>query len=180
MTPLLLPLLATLLGFVGLTQLMGPRTPHPPNPRLELRWVMGAGLIFGALATWVLSDHYVTGPACAPDFFEYCQAMLFLDGSHPVFPDKRSRAAAILPHLFSTQAGILDGLAMAGVLCTCITGSALFLWARLLGGRSAGILCIALAAAMAPLASLPRFLSFYPEICAGLCLSAAATRLPCI
>ena len=64
---------------------------------------------------------------------------------------------------------------MAGVVCACLTGSALFLWARLLGGRIAGILCVGFAASMAPLAAMPRFLTFYPEICAGLCVAAAAT-----
>lgn len=175
MMALYVPILLTFVGLLALSQLMGRRKEFEPSHTLELRWVVSAGMVFGALTTWILSAQYVTGPACAPDFFEYCQALLFLDGDHPVFPDKRSRFAAILPYFYSTQFGILDGLAMAGVVCACITGSALFLWARLLGGRTAGILCLGFAASMAPLAAMPRFLAFYPEISAGLCLAAAAT-----
>jgi hypothetical protein len=175
MHALTLPVIATLSGLVLLGWITGPRRESRARPRLEMRWAVAAGVLFGVLSTWLLSGLHITGPACTPDFFEYCQALLYLDGSHQVFPSKRSRAAALLPAFFADKAGVLDGLAMAGVFCACVTGASLFVWARLLGGRCAGIVCIGVAMAMAPMVALPRFLAFYPEICASLCLAAAGT-----
>ena len=138
MTSVLLgPILFSLALILVAAQLMGPRREFRASPRIEARWVLGSGLLFGILATWVLSPVYLRGPACVPDFYEYCQAMLYLDGSHGVFPAKRSQVAGQLPYLLSTRLGILDGLALAGVLCTCVMGACIYTWARLLGGRAA-------------------------------------------
>jgi hypothetical protein len=110
-----------------------------------------------------------------PDFQEYCGGILKINDDLMSFPTKRSRVAALLPAWFAQGVGVLDGLAWAGVVCSGMLAAALYLWGRVLAGRAAGILCVAVALASAPLSGLPRFLAYYPELAAGLTCAAAAT-----
>ncbi|MDG1478159.1 MAG: hypothetical protein P8R54_01145 [Myxococcota bacterium] len=167
--------LILLLAAGGLAALLGRRRVRPAQWWSEPLWATGCGLVFAAISTWITAPLLMEQSICMPDFSEYCQGILQLHGAVDIFPSKRSRLAAWLPATLARQHGILDGLAWAGVISAGVMGAALYAWGRVLGGRAAGLMAVAAGMAMAPLAGLPRFLAYYPELSAGLTMAAAAT-----
>lgn len=153
---------------------MGRRQERPSRWWSEPLWATGCGLVFAGLSTWVTSPLLMEHEVCMPDFPEYCQGILELNGQLDIFPSKRSRTAGWLPAVMYRAHGILDGLAWAGVISTVALGAALYAWGRVLSSRAGGLLTVSVAMAMAPLAGLPRILAYYPELAAGLTAAAAA------
>jgi hypothetical protein len=167
--------LTLLLAAGALAVLLGRRQQRADRWWSEPLWAAGCGLAFAAISTWITAPVLMEKSVCMPDFAEYCQGILQLHGEVGIFPDKRSRAAAWLPALLARRHGILDGLALAGVISAGVLGAALYAWGRAISGRAAGLLAVTAGMAMAPLAGLARFLAYYPELCAGLTAAAAAT-----
>ncbi len=167
--------LILMLAAGALAALLGRRKERPVRWWSEPLWAAGCGLVFAAVSTWITAPLLMEKSVCMPDFPEYCQGILQLHGELDIFPSKRSRLAAWLPAVLARRHGILDGLAWAGVASAGVMGAALYAWGRAISGRAAGLMTVAAAMAMAPLAGLPRFLAYYPELAAGLTMTAAAT-----
>lgn len=145
------------------------RDPPAPAPRLvEAGIALACGLALAAASTWYLAPFYLPGPVDAPDFYEYCAAVMFLDGEHGApFPPNRAFLPGVVPALLRESVGLVDGLAVWSLVSTVLCGAALYGWGRLFAGRSGGLFVVAVAATMAPLVAMPRMLSFYPALAAG-------------
>jgi hypothetical protein len=120
-----------------------------------------------------LAERYLFGQWMSADFADYCGGILSsLQDDPELWPTKRSHLAGWLPSVLASQLGVLGGLRWAALLSTFVTGACLYLWAGLLGGRTAGLLATTLALALAPITFLPRSLSFYPPMTALLMVGA--------
>ncbi|MDP2307631.1 MAG: hypothetical protein Q8P18_16530 [Pseudomonadota bacterium] len=115
----------------------------------------------------------------ASDFDQYCVAVDLLraggDSSDPtLWPGQRSVAAGVLAGWLAGPFGIVNALVLAAFLSVAASGAAVYLWARSVGGRLAG-LCAALGlGAVGPISVLTRTVTFYPTTIAGFVLSSAA------
>jgi hypothetical protein len=85
--------------------------------------------------------------------------------------------AGWLPGALAGPLGLIDGLLVAGLISYAAMGSGIFLWARALHGRLAGMCAAVLACAAAPLVQLTRTASFYPEAVAAYVLSGTGAVL---
>ncbi|MGC6510491.1 MAG: hypothetical protein ACON4U_18885 [Myxococcota bacterium] len=121
-------------------------------------------LAFGWLAAMVQAPALVPASYFETDFADYCIGIIALGNEEIPIPPKRTRLAALLPYLFSTQLGIVNGLAAAAWASTAGIGLGLYFWGRALAGRAAGIAAAAIALTMAPIVGLSRFINYYPEI----------------
>ncbi len=127
---------------------------------------------------WLARFHLAGGSLTGADFQQYCGSVAWLRGDgteHWYF--MRSTTSGLLPALLARKLGVLDGLAWASLLSLSITVLAVYTWARVLMDRLAAVAAAMLVASVAPLVLSSRFLSFYPEIMAGLTLAAAASAL---
>lgn len=127
------------------------------------------GVVFAALAVGWFSRFHLDDAFTAPDWFDYCSAVVSeLDGDGRLWPLKRSRAAGAPAVWAAEQLGVVDGLAASAVVGTGLMGAMLYLWGAALGGRGAGLAAAALGLALGPVALQARSLTFYPWVTAGL------------
>jgi len=142
--------------------------PPPPawQPTLLL---LGCALLAAALA----GGHLDGGIVDTSDFEDYCAGAAWWRGDAEVpWPRRRARLAALPSGLLSGPLGILDGLAVAGILgFTAVAAGAYLIGASLLGPVAGGSAAV-VAVALAPLAVLTRHLSFYPAIAGAFSLAA--------
>jgi len=136
-------------------------------------WALLAGLLWVAASDGWLAERFLFGQWMSADFADYCLGILSnLQNAPDLWPTKRSRLAGWLPSVLAGPLGILGGLRGAALLSTFVSGACIYLWAALLGGRTAGVLATTLALALAPITFLPRSLSFYPPMTALLLVGA--------
>jgi hypothetical protein len=136
--------------------------------RVDLPLTAASGLIGAWAWAWVFARPY-TGdyPLTASDFPQYCELVAHvLDGTVMDHATSRSALAALLPALLARSLGIVEGLTVHSLLSLTLLCAGLFLWARVLAGRTAGIAAVLLAATMAPVTVLARDISFYPLLTA--------------
>ncbi len=131
------------------------------------------GLLFLVLADRYLADIYGLAPWNSADFVDYCSGWLNMTGEEAPWPIKRARLPALLPVLASHGGGMMDSFRVGAVISTFVIGSGLYAWARILAGRTAGMLATIAALGMAPMTRLPRMLTFYPELTATIVVGAA-------
>lgn len=138
--------------------------------------LLAAAAVGGAVAmAWGTAPVSLTQyPFTASDFVDYCVALdLVRAGAFAKVHFGRSIAAAALPASLTPLFGVMGALAAAALLSTGVLCGALFLAGRALHSRTAGLAAVILAAALPPLAVLPRTVNFYPEAVAGLTLTGA-------
>ena len=87
----------------------------------------------------------------------------------------RPTVGAALPAALSAWLGTLDGVLWASWIFCALQGAAIYLWARTLAGRAAGVAAALLSCAVTPLAMMTRHFSFYPMAAASYALCAAGT-----
>ncbi len=133
---------------------------------------VGAALVGAASMAWITAPWTMKGfPFTASDFSDYCGSLDFIrEGDYARASPYRSIAAGYLPALLSPHLGIVGGLGAAALLSGALTCGAIFLGARALHSRSAGLAAVILAAALPPLAALTRTVTFYPEMVAATAL----------
>jgi hypothetical protein len=151
-----------------------------PDDARSLPW--WAEVLFATLAavggTWLLAfglydEHVTAGVYTSSDFEEYCSIVGRLrDGDWPE-QTQRSLLAA-WPSAQFARFGMLDGMAVAGLISTLGTSLGLYLWGRALHGPVAGAAAVLAAGALGPMVLLSHDLSFYPESVAVFTLAAAA------
>ncbi len=153
-----------------------------PWRRTEDRWrtpvdlglALCCGLIVLGLAQWMDGFHLRGGGAVGSDFSEYCLSTdAVRDGEWNRYSGNRSALVGWLPGTLARSLGVIGGLRVGAALSTGLIGAGIFLWARSLGGRLAGLLSALFFGAVGPLVLLPRTLSFYPETVAAFVGSAA-------
>ncbi len=150
--------------------------PAPWKTGPDLALLLGAGVGGGLLSgLWLADFALVDGNLSAsPDFWEYCGSTAALAADQVEhFSHNRSRLAGWLPGRLAPTLGIEDALLVSAFASTIVLCCAAALWGRAAHSRLAGVASALLVGAVAPLAVLPRTLTFYPEILAGLLLCSA-------
>lgn len=140
--------------------------------------ISGVGLVAVGgvwLMGFVLPDSSVFS---TPDFLEYCgSVVLALNGDLGQWSHNRSLLSG-LPSIFAAKhLGIVDGLLVGSMFGQLILGMGLYLWGRALHSPLAGLAAVLCAAALVPLASMGRYLTFYPIIVGVLTLAMATTAV---
>ena len=135
------------------------------------------------LAVWTGGGHLTDGIVDTADFEDYCAGSAWWSGATDgPWPRRRSVLAGMAAGLLTIPLGIVDGLAAAGVIGFAGVAAGVLLAGRAILGPVAGSSAAVLTVALAPLAILPRHLSFYPAIvgvfslAAGLVACAARSR----
>jgi len=149
----------------------------------DTRKDLGLAALFGVFcagisAFWMARYFIINAPVTASDFSQYCESIgAFRDEDMVGWNKQRSVVAGWLPSVLSSSMGVIDGLLVAGLASCAAMGSGIFLWARALHGRLAGMCAALLACAAAPLVQLTRTASFYPEAVAAYVLSGTGAVL---
>ena len=143
----------------------------PWRTGVDLTVALALGLLTAAVKTWV-APQVMMEPVTGSDPTAACVtthavATLELWRAH------RPTVGAALPAALSGWLGTLDGVLLASWIFTAVQGAAIYLWARTLAGRAAGISAASLSCAVAPLAMMTRHFSFYPMAAASYALCAA-------
>jgi len=167
---LLVPILA--LRLAGVRSHRAP----PWSSRIDIGLAGGLGVGTALVNAWVLAPRHIA-TVLSSDFSQVGTVAGSLVIGRPA-PSLvlREPGAAILPTLLSVPLGVMDGLALAALISSVVTGAALYFWGRALLGRPAGVAAAVLACAFVPLVVLPRYYAFYPEVtaCYACCAAAAA------
>ena len=173
-TPLLLLALALGLRLIPLRVCRQ----RPWHTLTDLGLALGLGLATALVKAWWLAPHAMTDGTDTSDIPDVCLTVealrtLQIDGV------QRQPGAALLPALLSWPLGFFDGVAAGALASTAALGAALYLWARILCGRAAGVAAAVLSCAFSCYAVMPRYMTFYPECVAAyaLCAAAAAAAL---
>lgn len=150
--------------------------PEPWSPG-DAALALAAGLGFAALSTlWLPAYSLRVAALTASDFSQYCDSVGAVQAGHlDQVNIQRSMYASLLPGFLARGFGVLGGLMLAAIISQVVTGVGLFLWARVLAGRVAGLTAVILALSMTPLVLLSRTVTFYPQVVAVFVLAAAAT-----
>ena len=129
------------------------------------------------LGSFWLYAFWLDGSVLHADFLEYCTGtsspFLLTTG----ISSKRSMLPMILPRFFYEQYGVFDALAIASILSLAATSLMVGLWARYVGGRSAGYVAIATTLCLGPLCLMGHIISSYPEMSLCFIIGAATTSL---
>jgi hypothetical protein len=155
------------------------RSNSPWCTRTDLGLAAACGLLFGVLSAFWMARYFITNAAVtASDFSQYCESIgAFRDNDLVGWNKQRSVVAGWLPSVLAGPLGLIDGLLVGGLISCMAMGSAIYLWARALHGRLAGLSAAILACAAAPLVQLTRTASFYPEAVAAYVLSGTGAVL---
>jgi hypothetical protein len=141
---------------------------------------LAAALGVGGLAmAWLwMKGFYLQGVGVtASDFGEYCDMVVAQMGQGDGWSTNRSRLIPVLTAALAPQVGILDAFLWAAGISYAVIGAAVYLWARALHGRVAGISAATLLLTVSPVVILSRTLSFYPEVAALFTVCGAMTAL---
>lgn len=156
-----------------------------PGRPLDERWSWRIdpplALLVGVVAAatcWRLGLFHVRAGFSVADFPEHCTttaAGIREQWDH--WTRNRTVIVGLPAVLAGRRVGIIDGLVAGSVVGTVLTGAGLYLWGRALHGRLAGVAAALLLGTAAPLAMMPRTLSFYPMIAGLLVLASALTAV---
>ena len=147
---------------------------EPWRTPVELGLALAMGLITAVVKAWWLAPYIMTDGTDTSDISDICgtvEALLNLDVSNVA----RQPVAALLPALLAYPLGLFDGVAAGALASTAALGAALFLWARILHSRLAGVAAAIFSCAFSCYTVMPRYMTFYPECFAAYALCAAAT-----
>lgn len=145
------------------------------STRTDLGLALLCGVVASTLSTLWMPRYFMDGwGLSAWDFTDYCGCLgAFRGDPGSIWNLNRSLVAGLLPSLLARRLGVFDALLVSAVLSHVGIGAGIYLWGRALHGRAAGIAAVLISCAVAPLAELPRTITFYPEIVAVCILSAA-------
>ena len=168
-TPLLLLLLALALRLAPLRV----DRDEPWNTPLDVTMALLLGLGTAVVKAWWLALFVMMEGTDTSDMSDICstvEGLRYLD----ITSVKRQPVAALLPAVLSHPLGFFDGLCASALLSAAGMGAALYLWARTLHSRAAGVATVLFSCAFTPLVVMTRYLTFYPECIAAYALCAAS------
>lgn len=170
-----LPVLAVLMWSLGRRSAASAQW----NTRVDLGLAALCGLLVAGLSTmWMPRYFLLMAPLSASDFSQYCESIgAFRAGDLDGWVKQRSLVAGALPAWLAGRIGVIDGLFVAAISSTAALGSGVFLWARAVHSRQAGLMAALIACVVAPLVLLSRTTTFYPEAVASYVLCAAGVSL---
>ena len=145
---------------------------EPWSTRVDLPLALVLGLATAAVKAWWLAQFLMNDGTDTSDMGDICatvEALRNLD----ISAVKRQPVAALLPAALSHPLGFFDGLCASSLLSATALGAALYLWARVLHSRAAGVAAAVFSCALTPLVVMTRYLTFYPECIAAYALCAA-------
>ena len=132
------------------------------------------------LASYWLYAFWLDGTVIHADFLEYCSGtaspFLLTTG----ISSKRSMMPMILPRFFYERWGVFDALAIASCISLALTAWFIGLWARVIGGKTAGYVAIATTICLGPLCLMGHIISSYPEMSLCFVIGAMTTSLAII
>ncbi|MBO86452.1 MAG: hypothetical protein CL927_13940 [Deltaproteobacteria bacterium] len=170
-TLLLAPLAARAARYRGVG-----RTTRTGLTALDWGLALGLGVGMALLCTIWLSPFTVPGSRVlgSPDFGEYCwhTGLYVFDAMHE-WGVNRAKLAGLPAGLLAPQIGVMDSLLLSAVGSLAVIVGAVYMWARALHGRTAGVAAAVVLGAIGPLAALGRMVTFYPPVTAGLALASA-------
>jgi hypothetical protein len=150
------------------------------NPTWDAKKDLGLAIVMGIGCSllcgfWLVED-MLNGVVTGPDFNDYCKSVgAFRDQDMAGWTNTRSVASGWLPAMLSRTFGVIDGLLLGAMISFAVMCAGIFLWARALHGRLAGVVAALMTCAAAPLVQLTRSATFYPEVIAvSVCTAAAA------
>ena len=150
-----------------------PRDEKPWKARYEIGLALLLGVVFSVLACGWFSRFHLTGPTLSSDFYDFCSAVAHARNENwSSYSQDRSFLAGWLPALFAARVGVVEGLAWSAAISSALIGTGLYVWARSLHSRMAGIYTLIFALGIAPIVVLGRTLTFYPQYIGWFCLSA--------
>ena len=148
------------------------------NGFLEVVIALSAGLAFALLGTFWFSRFHIVGETLSSDLYDFCGSVAAMrDGALADFSRDRSLAAGYLPTYFAERYGLVNGLVISSIISLGVIGSGLYIWARALSSRLAGLLAVIFALSLAPIVLLGRTITFYPEYVAVFTLASGLTCL---
>ncbi|MAY81680.1 MAG: hypothetical protein CL930_12970 [Deltaproteobacteria bacterium] len=145
----------------------------PASWLIDVLIAIVCGLAFWWLAFEKLGRAHMLDPWNTADMSDYCNGILHLLGEPDVpWSIKRSKITGWVATPLATEQGIMSALRTSSAVATTMVGGGLYLWGRVAGGRTAGILAALAGLALSPLVLLPRILTFYPMVSAFFVLGA--------
>lgn len=148
----------------------------------ELALALGCGIVFAVLAGFYLPRHFLVGGDYGEvDFAGYCRSLGSIRDAAPAeWRVKHSAVVGVLLEGPTRAVGILGALTGGALVSAGVYGIGLYLWARIAGGRTAGLAAVLFATANQSICWIARSPSFYPEVVAlgvlGTAAVAAAVR----
>jgi hypothetical protein len=152
-------------------------TDRSTNPWLswpiDLLIAVVCGLGFWWVAFEDLGRAHMLAPWNTADISDYCNGLLhLLDEPDVPWSIKRSKITAWAALPLAKSVGIMSSLRWSSAVATVLVGGGLYLWGRLIAGRTAGLLSSIAGLAFSPLVLLPRILTLYPMVSAFFVLGA--------
>ncbi len=141
---------------------------------VELALALGVGLLAVVIKAWWLAPHAMTDGTDTSDLPDICITVEALR-TWNIDGVQRQPMAALLPTLLSYPLGLFDGVAAGALASAAALGAAMYLWARVLYSRAAGVAAAMFSCAFSCYVVMPRYMTFYPECIAAYALCAAAT-----
>ena len=144
----------------------------------DLGLALAAGALTAAAKAWWLAPFAMvdgTDTSDLPDICATIEALRKMD----IASVHRQPVAALLPAWLTGPLGLFDGVAAGALASAAGLGAAIYLWARILGGRAAGVAAAAFSCAFNCYVVMPRYLTFFPEciVAYGLCAAGAAAAV---
>ena len=145
----------------------------PWRTSVDLSLALAVGLLTAVVKAWWLAPYAMTDGTDTSDLPDICltvEALRNLD----IISVQRQPMAAVLPTLLSYPLGFFDGVAGGALASAAGLGAALYLWARILHSRAAGVAAAVFSCSFSCYVVMPRYMTFYPECIAAYALCAAA------
>ena len=162
-------------SFFFILGVLFPKDRRFPLVRFELLFIVLLGFLSALLATFWLSSFHLDGEVIHADFLEYCTGTSAPYLLSTGISSKRSMLPMLLPRMFYPYFGVFDALAIASICSLAISNVCIALWARILGGRTAGYVALCTTICLGPLCVMGHVLSSYPEMSLCFIMGGAAT-----
>jgi len=143
---------------------------------LDLSIALGLGLITAYFKGWLLVTHIWQAEVTGSDVPGVCAIVTFLvDGTPELL--RRPGFGALPAALLTPYMGMRDAIFANSILFTALQGAAIYVWARALFNREAGVTAVLLSCALTHLVAMPRVFSFFPSSAGLYTMAAAATAV---
>ncbi|MEL6348351.1 MAG: hypothetical protein AAFV53_34895 [Myxococcota bacterium] len=129
-------------------------------------------LAITAAAVTLSAGHLADGVVDTMDFEDYCAGTAsFRHLDVPMWPQRRARLAGAPAGLLVNWLGVVDALSLSAIMGALMAFAGVALMGAAVMGPEAGGAAAVIALAMAPIAVLPRTLTWYPVMVGGLTLA---------
>ena len=146
---------------------------EPWRTWVDLGLALAVGLLTAVVKAWWLAPWAMTDGTDTSDLPDICITVEALRNLN-IINVQRQPMAAVLPTLLSYPLGFFDGVATGALASAAGLGAALYLWARILHSRAAGLAAAVFSCGFSCYVVMPRYMTFYPECITAYALCAAS------